>query len=280
MKLFRRKFNKKRLEQELQGHTPPALPGSAMKVLRMLRDPEVGMQSIAKALSFDASLSVQLLKTVNSAAYGPAREIDNVGHAASMLGRNQLEQLVLAVAVKQALPNGDIKGFEAMRFWKSSFFRAVLGKRLAEKLHPELESQSFTGGLLQDMAVPVLAHARPNDYGAILEEWHNSPDTRLHVIEEKTLGFSHDEVGALLGATWELPESLTRIIASHHDDDVATNNLPIAMRLVSFHRETEREYGFEALIEEARQHGIELDWLIGVLEESNEQAYELAKALR
>jgi len=280
MKLFGRTAAKERLDEILRGHEPPSFPQGVMRLLKLLRDPESELATIAEALNWDPGLVVRVLKMVNSAAFGAARRIESVPHAVSMVGRSQLEQLVLAIAVKGALPARPAPGFEASRYWQTAFFRAGMARAIAERLHPADQARSFTGGLLQDMAIPLLAHARPDDYGAVLEEYHATPSAQLAALEKSSLGWSHDEVGGHLGVEWELPENLTTIIQGHHDTSLPDAVLPPALRLVALHRETRREHGIEVITEVARSmYGLEPDWMQSVVHASEEQAKELTRAL-
>lgn len=278
---WKKKDSKARLKEAMRGQEPPAFPQGVMQLLRLMRDPESDLQQIAEALNWNPGLVVGVLRTVNSAAFGLMRKVDDVQHAVALLGRSKLENFVLGEAVRNALPTAPVRGFDARRFWHAAFFRASLARALADRLHPAEMSRSFTGGLLQDMAVPLLAHARPDDYGEVLEEWHGSPKTELHTLERSALGWSHDEIGAHLGATWELPEALTAIIDSHHDHEgLSDAELLPAMRLVSVHRETEREYGIEAMLEEGKsRYGLAPDWVTQVVAESDEKALELSQTL-
>jgi len=279
MKLFGKNKSKLRLDELLRGHEPPTFPQGVMSLLKLLRDPDSEISAVAEALNWDPGMVVRVLKTVNSAAFGAVSKIDSVQHAVSMMGRSQLEQLVLAIAVKGVMPNTPAPGFEAERYWQASFFRASLARAIAERLHPADQARSFTGGLLQDMAIPLLAHARPDDYGKVLEEWHGSPRTNLHSIEKKALGWSHDEVGGHLGVDWDLPDNLTTVIQGHHDDGATDAELPPALRLVAMHRETEREFGIEAMVETAKSmYGLEADWLQATIAASDDQARDLARA--
>jgi HD-like signal output (HDOD) protein len=280
MGLFTRKQSRARLDHVLHGQEPPVFPQHVMRILRMLRDPDTDAREIAAALNWDPRLVVRLLRTVNSAAFGTAREIDSVPHAVALLGRSQLEQLVLGVAVKECLPRSPARGFEPGRFWQAAFFRAALASTLADRLHPAEQSRSFTGALLQDMAVPLLAHARPDDYGPLLEAWHDSPGSQLHALERDALGWSHAEIGAHLGQAWELPESFVSLIQRHHDDDASDRELPPALRLVGLHRESEQGQGLDDLVEQGRSmYGIEPDWMREAVGTSEAQALELARAL-
>ena len=280
MKLFGRKKPKNPLLEILNGQDPPTFPQGVMKLMRLLRDPDSDIKEIAEALSWDPGLVLRLLKLVNSAAFGVSKPIDSVPHAVSMLGRSQLEQLVLGVAVKECLPRVSNPAFDSSRFWYAAFLRAALARNLADRLHPAASTQSFTGGLLQDMAVPLLVKARGDEYGRVLQDWHGSPRARLHVLEREVLGFSHDEVGGHLAQTWELPETLQTLIQCHHQDDLSDREFPAALRLVSVLRETEVEHGLEALIEIGRSdYGVTPEQMQETLEGSQKQARELAREL-
>ena len=283
MKLFGRKKKESaaRVRDVLAGEDPPVLPQGIVQLLRLLRDPDSEVAEIAKALEWNPGLVVGVLRTVNSAATGLRRKVDSVPHAVSLMGRAQLEHLVLGVAVQNTLPTPATRGFEAPRFWHMAFFRACLGRALAERLHPATKSLSFTGGLLQDLAVPLLVQARTDTYDPVLARWHADPNSELQVLERETLGWSHDEVGADLANAWELPEPLIHIIAHQHDHAGASDEelLP-AMRLVSFLRETECEHGFAALLEVAdERYGLAADDVRELLNDCDAQARELAQAI-
>lgn len=280
MKLFGRSDSKKRLDAVLNGHAPPSFPAGVMRLLRLLRDPNAELDQVSEALGHDPGLVLRVLKLVNSAAFGRAQSIDSVPHAVTMLGRSQLEQLVLGVAVKDALPRSAAPGFDAQRFWQAAFFRATLAKTLADRIHPAEKARCFVGALLQDMAVPVLAHARPSEYGPVLEAWHRSPQLELHQLEKSTLGWSHDEVGSHIGAQWELPEPLLNAITLHHCDGASDRELPPALRLVAVHRETQIEHGIDAMVEQGRHmYGLDPDWTRSAVGESQAHAVELARVL-
>jgi len=196
----------------------------------------------------------------------------------SFLGRSALEQIVLAMAVKSALPSTRVPGFEPQRFWQTASFRAILAKRIASRLHPASEAESFTAALLQDLAIPVLAHGLTPRYAPILQRWHMGSEAELHALEMDALGWSHDEVGGLLCESWEMPKQLIQRIASHHS--AQTNDLELlpGLRMVALLRETqgqERIDGFVCLGRD--EYGLSADELIQCIEEAERESQEMAK---
>lgn len=258
----------------------PHFPQVVLRILKRLRDPEADFAEIAQSLQWDPGLVVQILRTVNSAAYGVSARIEDVRHAVSFMGRSQLEQLVLAIAVKDSLPSGPAPGFLPGRFWRAAAFRAALARSFAQKLHPARNAESFTAGLLQDMAIPVLAHARPKEYGAVLDAWHGGGAACLQDLEQHTFGWCHAQVGGLLGKAWDLPDSLVVAIELHHKHEYTDQEVLPAMRLVSCLRETQDEHGIDALVEDARaDYGLDPDWTREVITACREQSLELASSL-
>ena len=61
------------------------------------------MEDIAQLIVYDPGLTARLLKIVNSAYFGFAAQIETVNHAVSILGVRQIEDLVLATSIADAL---------------------------------------------------------------------------------------------------------------------------------------------------------------------------------
>lgn len=172
----------RKLDGVLETGEAPTFPAVVLRILKKVRDPESSIEEVAEAIQWEPSLMVKVLATVNSAAYAPASPIESVEHAASFMGRSALEQLVLALAVKDALPNAPAPGFEPARYWLAASFRAGLAKQFADRIHPATASECFTVGLLQDLAVPVLATTGPEGYAGVLAAWRDDPDAELDAI--------------------------------------------------------------------------------------------------
>ena len=268
------------LEGILQGAEPPSFPALTLRIMSKLRDPDVEFDELSEAIRWDPALTLKLLATVNSAAFAPKRRIDDVRHAISYLGRGQLESLVLAVAVRGALPSPSQPGFEGERFWRTAAHRAALARTLSSRLHPAREGEAFTGGLLLDLAIPVLVDRLGASYSEVLQAWHEDPAAGRDELERARHGRTHAEVGGLLAESWDLPESMARTIALHHASEATDRDVLPAIRLVGVTREVEPDLALEALVETARaEYGMEPDWTLEALEASRVEADELASLL-
>ena len=239
LKLFRRKAEAETVLRDALGDfTIPSFPQNVLDGLRALRDPEVGLSRAARVLCVDPGLSSQLLRRANAPSYGLGRTVKNVNHAVTLLGRSEVESIVLSVAVKRSLPQRAIVGFRPIRFWQTAFRRATIARALAAQLHPATASESFTAALLQDMAVPFLAHAKGASYGNLVEEWRTGGG-ELSKLEREAFGWDQSQIAESICRKWSFPEGLREAIAAHHDDNAQNHGVPAVVTLVARLRESE-----------------------------------------
>ncbi len=204
---------KAELKKMIGDYELPSFSTAAVSTLRLLRE-EGDMVAVAERLMIDPGMTVRVLRTVNSAAFGMRKQVTDLTHAANLLGRSRLESIVLTAAVGGSLPSP--KGMDLGEFWRTSAQRACLARKIAQSVEPAIAMEAFTAGLLQDMAVPVLAASYPDRYAGLLRELDCEGGRRLHEMEVDAFGYDHAEVGATMAEAWELPDVLITAIADHH----------------------------------------------------------------
>lgn len=250
-----------------------------MNVLATLRDPESSMSDISSQIEMDPGMHVKVLKMVNSAAYGLSQKIGNLHHAVTLMGRSRLESMVLTFAVSSGLPP-TMECMEMDIFWLAAARRACLARSLAQHLHAATEAESFTLGLLQDIALPVIAKAKAADYPDILKEWHSTPDANLIDIERARFGYDHASVGALMAEEWGLPSSLIHAMATHHDLGADSEAEP-AVRLVSLIKYFDEDNGMARLERIASgEYGIHVHLVTEMVEKAFIDADEFARLFK
>ncbi|MGI9608353.1 MAG: HDOD domain-containing protein [Acidimicrobiales bacterium] len=270
-----KKVDEARLLQETLGNIElPSFPGVILDALDTIRQPDSSASQVATAIQADPGVTVKLLRLVNSAAFSPSRPIENVSQAVAIAGLGTVESMLLAVGANVALPHVDVEGLDQRRFWQSAARRGSIARTFAAELHPSTAGQSFTAGLLQDMAIPLLAVAR-HDYRPVLTEWHGGGDD-LHQLEESEFGWSHDQVAAWLCAEWELPADLRNAIGGHHGRP--DYDAPPAVELSAPFREVETGEERELVIVRAHEDfGISPDRSLELIEEAEINANEVAQ---
>lgn len=251
----------------------PTFPTPVIRTLEALRSPRSTAAEVADALSADPGLTVRLLKLVNSAGFSPVKPVTSVDQAVAIAGFGAVESLVLSVGVNAVMPRRPVEGYEQARFWRAASRRAVVAKGLATELHPATSSLSFTAGLLQDMAIPLLAASR-DDYSPLLVEWHNGGED-LHRLEAEAFDWGHSDVAEWLCQGWELPDSLSKAIRGHHEPQAQL--APPAVLLAAPLREEDQPEILEAVVTSASEDfGMKPDRVVAIIDEATASADELA----
>jgi HD-like signal output (HDOD) protein len=266
---------KARLQEVLRGYELPSFPGVITETLRQIRDPQAYGSSIAEVLSADPGLSVQVLRLANSAAFSRVKKVENLTQAIALIGFSQLEGIVLSVGISRGMPAKSTLGFEPTRFWRTSARRGVLAQALASILCPARNSECFTAGFLQDMALPFLATRNSETYDPILRHWHDEGGSLVE-LERSTFGWDHAEVATWMCHEWDFPEGIAAAIGCHHGTCYEEYEPPAPVSLVSQLRETDNTLGLDGLIEEARSR---FSIPPGELERLAESSFKDAEAL-
>ncbi len=259
-------------KKELGGYTPPSFPALVTQALDLLADPEVDMNQVSKLLELDPGVTARILQFVNSAAVAPRSKVTSVKQAAVMLGRNQVEAVLISAGAGAAIPRVTGPSYDHNRFWVTAGKRAALASAIAEQVDPTRRSENFTAALLQDMAVPVLTQqAKP--YSVLLDHWHNGSED-LASLEVETFGWHHGEVASWMGETWGFPDDFIDFMSDHHR--LVDNHL-LPAQLVSPIREIGDEGDLEVIETVASEFGLPAGSVVEMMASAEAQAQELAR---
>ncbi len=192
----------------------PAPPGAALGVMQACADPSTDAKRLTGIVSGDPALAAEILRIVNSAYFGFARKVSGLEHAVTILGHRSLRNLVLCLAVRDALGPGMMHDIDTTGYWRSAAFRAVAAKQLA--VHAALDAdECFTLGLLLDLGFLAMFCLRP-DMTRYWGELEILDPARRKRREREIFGWTHDVLGAALLRTWDLPEEMVTVVARHH----------------------------------------------------------------
>ncbi len=259
-------------KKELGGYTPPSFPALITKALDLLADPDVDMAELSNTLELDPGVTARLLGIVNSAAVAPRSKVTSVNQAAVLLGRNQLEAVLISAGTRSAIPRTTGPNYDHNRFWTTAAKRAALASAISDHVDPTRRSENFTAALLQDMAIPVLTEHVP-PYNSVLEHWHNGTED-LATLEDRVFGWHHGDVASWMGETWGFPDDFVAFMRDHHD--VVANHL-LPAYLVSPIREVGAGGDAEVIETTGSELGLGTDVILAMIATAESQAAELAK---
>lgn len=220
-----------------------SLPDIYFQLNEMIRDSRYSMADIGRVISKDPALSARLLRLVNSSFYGFQSRVETISRAVTIVGSDDLTNLVLATCVVDRFVNipSDLEDMTA--FWMRSVHCAVVCKMLGQKSTSSNIERFFLAGLLRDIGLLVMYQVMPMQMAKVL--FAINRDRRLLAeFERQIVGFTHADVGRELLKSWQLPESLHEVVGCSLLPDEAVkfkldaHLLSVAGRLID-----DREYG-------------------------------------
>ncbi len=204
------------LQELIQTAQLPALPQSAIKLLQLSKDPDIGPEDFAIPIEADPGLASQVLKFVNSSYFGFSGEIATVKMAITLVGVRTIKNFALWSAVFSLMPNPKCGPLDLKKLWQDSLRRAVFARLFSKELGLRDAEEPFAAALLQDMAIPLLAKELTGDYEMLLQE-RSDMQCQLSDLEQQRFGWSHVDAGKQLCANWNLPDEFGVLIGRHNE---------------------------------------------------------------
>ncbi len=195
--------------------TLPPAPGTYVALGIALRSASTSVDDIAAVIQRDAALTAKLLQLVNSAFFGPPREVSSISQAVALLGAGRIRSLALA---HEIFGGGHVagRGLALEQEQEHALAVAALAQEMVET-RAEVDAV-LTAGLLHDVGKLILAGRPGGEFQADLERSRRE-QRPLHSIEREVRGVTHAEVGAYLLGLWGLPHVVVEAVAHHHTSE-------------------------------------------------------------
>lgn len=219
-----------------------SLPQSLASILKVLDDSSADADKIAKVISKDVSLTVRVLKMVNSAQYSRTRKVSKISEAVAVMGLNSIKILTLSSSVFGMMPDSDLmQKCDLKRIWRHLIETAINARNIAEELEYREPEEAFVAGILHDLGIIIMLLYYKDEYITVIEKLKKQK-IGLTKLERVTFGFTHCDIGAEMVEAWKLPQKLVYVIQNHHtiggpcivEDDSKLNDIvTLADRLTS-----------------------------------------------
>jgi len=197
----------------------PSLPEVYIRVTELLENESSSGAKIGEAVQSDPALTARILKLINSAYYGLQNPVTSIPQAVTLLGRQQLKQVLVGSVLASVFKGFDITAFPLRDFWQHCIKTAIIGRQLGMQSARVIDHEVFfTAGLLHDIGWLVIAKVNPGSYGQILG-LARAENREVIEVEVDKLGVSHVEVGVALLEKWGIPGLITECVKRHHDVD-------------------------------------------------------------
>ena len=191
-----------------------SLPDIYIRLKELIEEPDYTMAEVALLVGRDPGMAARFLRVVNSPLNRRAREVETVSRAVSLLGINQIHDLVLSASVLSAFEGIQTNVMDMKKYWQRSFYCAVMVKELALECGIVESDRLFVAGLLHDIGHLFMYIAIPEKSQEILLK-AKKIDRPLYQLEREFLGFDYAKLGGYVMGQWDLPRSLQEITCFH-----------------------------------------------------------------
>ncbi|MEI7431431.1 MAG: HDOD domain-containing protein [Betaproteobacteria bacterium] len=157
----------------------------ALRVQRLLDDPDCAIDALGKLISAEPLLTARVLGIANSITYNPGgRAISDLKSAISRLGFATLRALAAAIVVRQmqSLSKTDEHRALAAKLWEHTAHVAALARVIARRVTHQNPDAAFFAGIVHEVGNFYLisrAGAFPGLLTSDLELWHGEDEASV-----------------------------------------------------------------------------------------------------
>ncbi len=218
----------------------PLINVAVFDIISLLNSPDSNFEQITEKLSPD--LAARFLTMANSVYYG--LEVRSLSHAVRLLGYSEMKHiLVTSIVIDQFSKR--LEDFSFERFQKQAQFCAAVSKVLGEILDYGKPQDLFTVAILHNVGKLVIAVHFIDEHKKIIA-LKKSEGIPTNEAEQKILGISHNEIGALVLENSNIPQDICDAVRFHHASDrIIPEGSNYQLELIS--RESAKITGFFAL---------------------------------
>lgn len=188
--------------------TLPARPGLYSHLLDLV-DRGASAREIGDLIQTDVGVTAQLLRTANSAFYGPRVPAVTAAEVVARLGVDSVSAVVLQADAIRSLGVGTDAVLERMNEHSlrvAQIVRSLVGR------HEHL----MLAAMLHDIGRIVLLARFPEEAARFDQEFGDDELDRV-IAEREAIGADHCVIGGYLLRLWGLPDTVARIVEHHHE---------------------------------------------------------------
>lgn len=193
----------------------PSLPEIAVKVRKIVDNPDASAKQLADVISQDAAIAAKLIQLANSPLLRGSKQIDSLNLAIARMGNSMVKNCVQSLIVKQLFtPSSKAAKKMFQVFMEHSAEVAALSFTLAKfaKVKPD---EALLAGLVHDIgALPIIKRAEQ------IPDLLNDELLLTTIIEEL-----HTRFGKELLTRWDFPPEIIKAVFEHEN---LTRNSPQA----------------------------------------------------
>jgi HD-like signal output (HDOD) protein len=190
----------------------PNVPDVVRELIVLLNDPNANYFDISQKVAHDQTMSLKVLRVVNSAYFGLSRKVYSIDEATVILGINKLKTLVIASGFANSVKS--VEGIDLKAFWQESFRVAILAQWLGKRTDLVDAEEAFTAGIVHNLGRLLLHLTEPTIAQEIRTRTKENFISRTKA-ELDALGFTTQDASKALMDLWKFPPELGEAVRMH-----------------------------------------------------------------
>ena len=201
-------------------YQPPLLPGAALQLLNLARDPDVAMSKVIALLESEPLIVARVIRTAQSPVYSAGARIRTIEDAVLRLGIRAIALVFAEAAMHSGVFASQMFQAPMQALRRHSTATAHIARKLSERIG-QPGDRVYLSGLLHDIGIAACLLVAPNLTG---------PDGKPFNFDqlEEPIYDIHEQAGEILSSLWNMPESLRWVFAHHHSFALRTHVSPMA----------------------------------------------------
>jgi HD-like signal output (HDOD) protein len=207
--------------------TLPASPQLLPQLLRLISDPDSGLDELAKLVRSERSLAVRLIQIANGPVYRGEQPCTSIEEAVQRLGYLNLHRLVTTMLALDPLAK-PLRAYQCTptELWRQAIATACAA-RLIAALVSEEPNQAYLLGLTHNIGMVVIDRIiREKSAGIILNRAPGNEEWRA--AEMNLLGFDQAEAGAQILQAWQFPPTSVKAIRTQFNPEAGGTCMRLA----------------------------------------------------
>lgn len=201
-------------------YQPPLLPGAALQLLSLARDPDVAISKVVTLLESEPMIVARVIRTAQSPVYSAGARIRTIEDAVLRLGTRAIALVFAEAAMHTSVFNSkEFQGpMQALR--RHSTATAHIARKLSERIG-QPGDRVYLCGLLHDIGIAACLLVAPD---------LRTPDGQPFDFEALAVPIHavHEQAAEVLSSLWNMPEGLRWVFAHHHQFALRTHVSPMA----------------------------------------------------
>jgi HD-like signal output (HDOD) protein len=272
----------KRIES---GYTLPGLSPIALNLIEMASDERSSVDDLVKIIEKDPPLALRLLKLANSAFFTSLQPSTTLKQAVIKIGFQRLRIMALSISLRDNFPMGKLGPLDYEKFWRTSLYRAIIAKSIAEHLKKVNPEEAFISALLMEIGLLIFfdIFIKGKDESVTIDL---EPLDDLLIWEKEKYGLDHREVGSVALKHWHFPGNIVDCQMVYPESAIMEEGFPLLVKVcalagslsgILFHGTRE----FHHIYRDADGYfGINQEIINDILIKTFEQVEEIGKDLR